>query len=83
MKKHVKKLSKNLNSKYRQKFLDTTRKSAADVFKTSSKRVIQETTEATGDVVGDKIAKKMTMIASKNAHKDQNTTANTTNNKNT
>ena len=48
--------SKNLNGKYSQKLLDHTKKSAADALKTSSKRVIQKTEEATGDLIGNKIA---------------------------
>ena len=64
-----KNISKNLSNKYgpamldmRQKLLDQARKSATDAFKTSSKRVIQKTSEATGDLIGNKIANKITGV---------------------
>ena len=51
-----KNISKNLSSKYspgmlavHQKLLDHAKQSATDAFKTTSKRVIQKTVEATGD----------------------------------
>ena len=40
--------SKSLNSKYSQELLDHAKQSATDAFKTSSKRVIQKSAEATG-----------------------------------
>ena len=40
----------------RQKLLDHAKISATDVLKTSSKKVIQKTEEATGDLIGNKIA---------------------------
>ena len=50
--------SKNLSGKYspgmlamRQKLLDHVKQSATDALKTSSKRVIQKTAEATGDLI--------------------------------
>ena len=45
--------------KYSQKPLDYTKQSATDTFKTSSKRVIQKTAEATGDLIGNKIANRI------------------------
>ena len=48
----VKNVSKTLNDKYSQKLLDHAKKSARDALKTSSKRVIQKTTKATGDLIG-------------------------------
>ena len=54
-------LSKNLSGKYSQNLLDLVNKSAADALRTSLKRVIQKTAEATGDLsdnkINDKIAK--------------------------
>ena len=51
----VKNISKNirtnLSGKYSQKLLDRSKKSAADALKTSSKRVIQKTAEATGSLI--------------------------------
>ena len=49
----------------RQKRLDHAEKSAADALKTSSKRVIQKTSEATSDSIGNKIVNKI-MEVSKN-----------------
>ena len=43
----------------RQKLLGHVKKSAADALKTSSKRVIQKTAEATGDLIGNKIANRI------------------------
>ena len=39
---------KNLVGKYSQKLLDQAKQSATDTLKTSSKRIIQKTAEATG-----------------------------------
>ena len=44
-----KNINKNLSSKYSKKLLDHARKSAADVLKTSAKRVLQKTAESTSD----------------------------------
>ena len=51
-----KNISKTLSGKYSQKLFDRAKKSATDVLKTSSKRVIQKTAEATSDLTGNKIA---------------------------
>ena len=51
----AKNMGKNLSNKYRQKLLDSAKKSTADAIKTSSKRAIQKTTEATGDLIGNKL----------------------------
>ena len=51
-----KNISKNTSGKYGQKLLDHAKKSATDALKTSSRRVVQETAEATGDLIGNKIA---------------------------
>ena len=45
-----KNINKILSSKYSQKPLDHAKQSATDAVKTSSKRVIQETAEATGNL---------------------------------
>ena len=52
-------ISKNLIGKYSQKLLDHTKQSATDLFKTASKRAIQEAAEATGDLIGNKSANKI------------------------
>ena len=48
-----KNICNNLNRKNGQKLLDHAKHSAKDVIKTSSKRVIQKTAEATGDLIGN------------------------------
>ena len=58
-----KNISKNLSGKYSQKLHDYAKKSATDALKSSSKRVIQITAEATGDLIGNKISdKKITTV---------------------
>ena len=51
---------KNLSDKYSKKLLDNAEQSATDELKTSSKRVTQETAEATGDLIGNEIANRIT-----------------------
>ena len=55
-----KSFARNLNNKYGQKLIDSTKKSATDAFKIASNRAIQKTAEATGDLTGNKIAEKIT-----------------------
>ena len=55
----------HLSNKYRQKILDTAKKSTTDAIKTASKRAIQKTAEATGDLIGNKIADKITSASKK------------------
>ena len=62
-----KNISKNLSSKYvlgmltmRQKLLDDAKQPASGRIKTSPKRVIQKSLEATGDLIGNKTADKIT-----------------------
>ena len=55
--------AKNLSNKYRQKPLDSAKKSTIDAIKTASKRAIQKTAEATGDLIGNKIADKITSFS--------------------
>ena len=61
----VKNISKNLSSKYSQKLHDQEKQSATYALKTTSKRVIQKTSEATGDLIGNKGAYKITIISKK------------------
>ena len=42
--------------------MDTATKTGIDAEKTTSKRIVQKTTEATGDLIGNKIADKITSI---------------------
>ena len=57
-----KNIGKKVSGKYRQKLLDHAKQSAADVFKTVSKRAIQKTAKVTGDLTWNKIADKITKI---------------------
>ena len=50
----------NLSNTYDQKFLDSAKQSTTDAIKTTSKRAIQKTAEATGDLICNKIADKIT-----------------------
>ena len=55
-------------------FLDTTTKTVIDAAKTSSKRVVQKTAEATGDLIGNKIADKITSVGkTKSKEKEEET----------
>ena len=53
-------ISKNLSGKYSQKLLDHVKQYPTDVLKTSSKRLIQKTSEVTGDLTDNKIVNKVT-----------------------
>ena len=57
-------MSKNVNSKYKQRFLDTTNNLAKDALNISSQRALQNATTAAGDVVGNKIEEKLVSAAS-------------------
>ena len=65
-------MGKNLNNKYGQKILDSTKKPTTDAIKTVSKRAIQKTAEATGDLIGNKIADKITSVSKKSPKELQN-----------
>ena len=58
-------MGKNLSNKYSQKLLHSAKQSTADPIKTTSKRAIQKTAEATGDLIGNKIADKITSVSKK------------------
>ena len=57
--------SKNLSGKYCQKRLDHAKQSTTDALKTTPKRIIQKTAEATDDLINHKIADKITKIRDK------------------
>ena len=61
----AKNIGRNLSNKYGQKIIDTTKKSAADSIKTTWKRAIQKTVEATDDLICNKTADKITGISKK------------------
>ena len=52
----AKNIGKNLRNKYGQKLLHSAKKSTTDAIKTTSKRTIQKTAEATVDLIANKIA---------------------------
>ena len=49
-------MGKSLSNKYSQKLLDSAKRSTPDAIKTTSKRSIRKTAEATGNLIGNKIA---------------------------
>ena len=62
-------ISKNLSGKYstgmlamREKIFDYAEQSAADAFKTASKKVIQKPAEAAGDFIGNKVPNRITKV---------------------
>ena len=57
--------AENVSNKYGQKLFDTAEKFTTDAIKTTSKRAIQKTADATGDLIGNKIADKITSISKK------------------
>ena len=56
-------ISKDLNGKYSQKLLDHAKQSATDALKTTSKRAIEKTAEATGHLVGNKTADRIMKVS--------------------
>ena len=60
-----KNLSRNLSNKFSQKLLDLAEQSVTGVLKTTSKKAIQKTTEATGDFIRNKIPNKIAITLKK------------------
>ena len=58
-----KNISINVSSKYSQKHYDHAKQSAADVLKTTPKRIIQKTAEPTGDLIDIEIADKIAKVS--------------------
>ena len=52
--------ARTFGDKYGKKLIDTATKTGIDVAKTTSKRVVQKTAEATGDLTGNTITDKIT-----------------------
>ena len=71
-----KNISKNLSGKYSQKLVNHAKKSAADALKTSSKRIIQKTAEATSGLIGDKTADIIMKVSKKSQHNNSETVTN-------
>ena len=69
-------ISKNLSGKYSQKLLDYAEQTAIDTLKTSSKRVIQKTVEATGDLIDNKISDKYTKSSKASPQNNSETVTN-------
>ena len=53
---------KKCGNKYGKKLIDTATKTGIDAVKTTSKKIVQKTSEGTGDLIGNKIADKITSI---------------------
>ena len=49
--------ARNLSDEYGKKILDTATKTGLDTAKTTSKKVVYKTAEATGELIGNNIAK--------------------------
>ena len=56
--------------------IDPAKQSAADAFKTSSKIVIQKTTEATGDLIGHKFVNKISKVSKSSPQNNSETITN-------
>ena len=54
--------ARKFSDKYGKKFMDTATKTGIDAAKTTSKRVVQKTAEATGDLIWNKIADKIKYV---------------------
>ena len=65
-----------LSAKYIQKRLDHAKQSSTDAFKSSSKRVIHKTAEATGDLIGNKIPDRITNISKTSQQNNSETVTN-------
>ena len=68
-------ISKNLKGKYSQKLIDHDKQSAADAFKTASKKAIQKITELI-DLTGNKIDGKITKASKISTQNNSETTTN-------
>ena len=66
----TKNIGKSLGNNYVQKLLYSAKKSTTDAIKTTSKRPIQKTAEATGDLLGNKNADKITSLSKKKSTKE-------------
>ena len=54
--------ARKFGNKHGEKLMDTATKTGIDAAKTTSKRVVQTTAEATGDLIENKMADKITSI---------------------
>ena len=65
-------MGKNVSNKYRQKHLDSDKKSTTDAIETASKKAILKTAETIGDFIGNKIADKITSTSKSPANSQNN-----------
>ena len=72
----VKNISKILSGKYSHKLLNHAKKFATDALKTTSKKVIKKTLEATGDLIGNKTADRITKVSKSSLLNNSETVAN-------
>ena len=63
--------ARNFGDKYGKKLMNIATKTGIDAVKTSSKRVVQKTSEATGDLIGNKIADKITSVGNTKSKKQE------------
>ena len=68
----AKNMGQSLSNKYSQKLFHSAKKSTIDAIKTTSKRAIQKTAEATGDLIDNKIADKITSVSKKPSNNNNN-----------
>ena len=54
--------ARKFGDKYGKKLMDTATKTRIDAAETASKRIVQNTAEATGDLIENKIADKFTSV---------------------
>ena len=78
----AKNMGQSLSNKYSQKLFHSAKKSTIDAIKTTSKRAIQKTAEATGDLIDNKIADKITIAPTEWHSKKPNNNKNNNNNNN-
>ena len=55
--------ARKFGDKSGKKIMDTATKTEIDAAKTSSKRLVQKTAEATGDLIGNKVPDKITSVS--------------------
>ena len=65
-----------MSGKYSQKLLDHAKNWATDALKTSSKRVVQKTVEATGDLIGNTIVNRITKVSENSQQNNSETGTN-------
>ena len=69
---YAKNMGKSLSNIYSQEIFDSAKTSAIDAIKTTSKRAIQKTADATGGLIGNKIADKVTRVSKKSNNNNNN-----------